>query len=119
MDKFVFEADIIVPRLEVHRHRFVLDTEAMKQLLAATPMCMFDSSLTVTEVRDLIKKEGEISDVLKLRGDEEVREAVLTALATHAWLNDVPWTITMIQDDGMNEPRFGKLAGVYMEQLDA
>jgi hypothetical protein len=119
MENFVFEADIIVPRLEARRHRFVLSVDDMAALLGQIPPLVMGASYSVDELQHLVCNDGEISNVLKLKGDNETRDHVLKTLAAHAWLYDVPWTITESTDAGFEDPRFGKLVRVYMEHQDA
>jgi hypothetical protein len=109
MEKFVFEADIIVPRLEMKRHRFELTRVEMEQLLnGVLPLPGF-SDITVDELRDLIRGEGEKSSYVRLQGAEQLKQQLLIRLAAEAWLNDIPWTITQSTDHGLDDPRFDKL----------
>jgi hypothetical protein len=119
MDNFVFEADIIVPRLESRRHKFVLSVDEMAGLLGRIPTLEIGATLTVDELQHLVRNDGEISSVLRLMGDSETRDHVLRTVAAHAWLDDIPWTVTQSTDEGWGDPRFGKLVRAYMEDLDA
>ena len=111
----MFEADIVVPRLELQRHRFVLAPDAMAKLIADITPHALDVSITLDDLQGLIRKDGELMNVLKLKGDDTTREYILKTLAAHAWLNDVPWTITQSSDEGLDDPRFGKFVRAYME----
>lgn len=115
MDRFVFEADVIVPRLESHRHRFVLDQETMKAVIASIPTAELGLTLNADELQGLIRNDGELANVLKLKGDLTTREHILKTVAAHAWLNDIPWTITQSTDAGQDDPRFDRLVAAYME----
>lgn len=115
MEQFVFEADIIVPRLESRRHRFVLDRDGMEKFLAEMPPPLPWVNLTLDDLRDLIQKDGEFMNVLKLKGDSESREFLLQAVAAQIWLHDIPWTITQSVDDGQADPRFGRFVSARIE----
>lgn len=119
MENFVFEADIIVPRLESRRHRFVLDREAMEAVIAAIPPAELGLILNVEELRELICKTGKLANVLKLKGDSTARDYILKTVAAHAWLNDIPWTITQTTGAGQDDPRFDRLVNAYMESSNA
>jgi hypothetical protein len=119
MEKFVFEADIIVPRLESRRHRFVLNRDAMEKFLAEMPPPLPCMNLTLQDLRDLIRNDGEYMNVLKLKGDSESREFLLRDVAAQVWLNDIPWTVTQSTDVGQGDPRFGRLVAAYMENRNA
>lgn len=116
MTKFVFEAEIIVPHYECQTHRFALDGAEMEALMAKIPPLTLGIALTLEELQDLIQKDGQLSGVLKLKGDKDTREHVLKTLAAHAWLNDIPWTVTASRDDGIGDSRFGRLLDAYMEE---
>jgi hypothetical protein len=119
MVNFVLEADIVVPRLESHRHRFVLDRETMERVIAAIPSTELGLTLNAEELRGLICNDGELANVLKLKGDVTTREYILKTVAAHAWLNDIPWTIIQTTDAGQDDPRFDRLVGAYMESGNA
>lgn len=115
MENFVFEADIIVPRLEYRRHRFVLDRDAMENFLANMPPPLPWVNLTLDDLRDLIQNDGEYMSVLKLQGNGETREFLLRAVAGQIWLHDIPWTIIESVDNGQDDPRFGRLVSARID----
>jgi|JI10StandDraft_1071094.scaffolds.fasta_scaffold1654697_2 hypothetical protein len=115
MENFVFEADIIVPRLESHRHRFVVDQHAMEKFLAEMSPPLPGFNLTLDDVRDLIRNDGQFMGVLHLKGRADQRDFMLRSVAAQVWLNDMPWTITQSADEGQDDPRFGRFVSASVE----
>jgi hypothetical protein len=115
MNKFVFEADIIVPRMELKRHRFELDWQQMEQLLAQSGPVNLHGALSAADVCELIDGKGEFVTKAVLDIGSDARARILRSVAAQAWLNDIPWTITQCSAYGTDDPRFDKLVSATMQ----
>lgn len=114
MERFVFETDIIVPRLELHRHRYEIDFDTMRQLLAGLRDGINELGIDEQELKQLLTDEGEISTVVAMTGKQDVVRRLIDSLARSAWLNDLPWKLDQAEGYGIDEARFKECVRAYI-----
>lgn len=118
MEKIVFEIDVVQPRREVHRCKFELDKQQVEQLLNPIDAAIYGFEGTVDELIDLVTNSGAVSTVIALKGEQESAQQYVRNFAAKAWLNDLPWQVTNITDDGVDDARFGGLVDAYVKAID-
>jgi hypothetical protein len=114
MRRFVFEADIIVPRLELHRQRYEISMEDMRRLLGMVPAADNELHVTAEDLDDLLTNTGEMSNFVRMSARHEAVRKLLTALAKTAWENDLPWELDQAEGYGIGDERFHEYVRAYI-----
>jgi hypothetical protein len=114
MRRFVFEADIIVPRLELHRQRYEISMEDMRRLLDMVPAADNELHVTAEDLDDLLTNTGEISTYVSMSARQDAVRKLLTALSKVAWENDLPWKLDQAEGYGIGDERFHECVRAYI-----
>lgn len=114
MRRFVFETDIIVPRLELRRQRYELSMNDMRALLQAISAADNELNVTAEEMDDLLTNAGTIATYVETAGRGAAVRKLVDALSKAAWENELPWKLDQAEGYGIEDERFHECVRAYI-----
>jgi len=114
MEKFVFENDIVVPKLSLVRCRYEITLEKLRELLDGLPPEQNTMNVTAEDLRDYLNNTGEFATAVKLQGTASAVNKLLDTLAQSAWLSDLPWKVDQVEGFGIGDEKFHKCVRAYI-----
>ena len=90
----------------------------MEKLLADADDRGIGPKITPDELSDLLKRRGQISDVIELQGKNDQIKALLETLAKDIYYYKIPWHVEQYEAFGIGDPKFHEYIRAYTVESD-